>query len=116
VALLSLVGTVVTTQHSADAVIQCVPDPEWVVAYRNKTGPSLPGAKGKILKTSKSVGSLASVDAIETGLDPVDADMPAERLSPSAYERTKKARVERGQYTQYCLDFFQVDFIGYAIE
>jgi hypothetical protein len=40
---------------------------------------------------------LASADAIEAGLDPIDMDMPAERLSPSAYEKTKKTRVERGQ-------------------
>jgi hypothetical protein len=74
-----------------------VPDSEWVVADRSKTGPSLPGAKEKRSKTSKSVDSLTSADAVEAGLDPVDADMPAERLSPSAYERSKKARVERGQ-------------------
>jgi hypothetical protein len=87
----------IATQHSADAVIQSVPDPKWVVADRNKIGPSLPGAKGKRSKTSKSVGSLASTDAIEACLYLVDADMPAERLLPSTYERTKKARVERGQ-------------------
>jgi hypothetical protein len=49
----------VATQHSADAVMQSVPDPEWVVADCSKTRPSLPGTKGKRSKTSKSVGSLA---------------------------------------------------------
>jgi hypothetical protein len=77
--------------------MQSVLDPEWVIADRSKTEPSLPGAKEKRSKTSKSVGALASADAIEAGLDPVDADMPAKRLSPSAYKRTKKARVERCQ-------------------
>jgi hypothetical protein len=87
----------VATQHSADAVMQSVHDPEWIVADRSKIEPSLPSAKGKRSKTSTSVGSLASTDAIEAGLDPVDANMPVERLLPLAYERTKKARVDQGQ-------------------
>jgi hypothetical protein len=87
----------VATQHSVDAVMQTMPNLEWGVAPRSKSGPFLPSAKEKRSKTSKSVDSLTSADAVEAGLDPVDADMPAERLSPSAYERTKKARVERGQ-------------------
>ena len=87
----------VATQHSANAVMQTVPDPKWIVANRSKIGPSFPGAKEKRSKTSKSVDSLASADALEAGLDPIDMDMPTERLSPSAYKRTKKARVERGQ-------------------
>jgi hypothetical protein len=74
-----------------------VHDLEWKGSRCSKSGPSFPGAKGKRSKTSKSVGSSASVNALEAGLDPVDVDMPAERLSPSAYERTKKTRVERGQ-------------------
>jgi hypothetical protein len=57
---------------------------------------SLPGAKRKRPKTSKSVGSAASADALETGLNPVDVDMPAEALLPPAYERLKKARIQRG--------------------
>jgi hypothetical protein len=70
-----------------------VHDLEWKGSRCSKSGPSFPGAKGKRSKTSKSVGSSASANALEAGLDPVDA----ERLSPSAYERTKKTRVERGQ-------------------
>jgi hypothetical protein len=46
------------------------------------------------LKTSKSIGSVASADALDAGLNPVDADMPAEALSPPAHERLKKARVD----------------------
>jgi hypothetical protein len=80
-----------------DAVMQTVPDPEWRGARRSKSGPSFPGAKGKRSKTSKSVGSSANADVLEAGLNLVDVDMPAERLPPSAYRRTKKARVERGQ-------------------
>jgi hypothetical protein len=87
----------VSTQHSADGVMQTFPVPESSAARRSESGPSLPGAKAKRSKTSKSIGSSASTDALEAGLNPVDADMPAKRLSPSAYEKTKKARVERGQ-------------------
>jgi hypothetical protein len=89
--------TFVSTQHSTDAVMQTIPDLESRAARRSKNGASLPGAKDKRSKTSKSVGSSASADALEAGLDLVDADMPAERLSPLAYERSKKARVEQGQ-------------------
>jgi hypothetical protein len=39
---------------------------------------------------------MASGDAFDAGLNPVDADMPAEALSPPAHERLKKARVDRG--------------------
>jgi hypothetical protein len=53
--------------------------------------------RGKDRRLQKYVGSSTSADALEAGLDPIDVDMPAERLSPSAYEMTKKARVERGQ-------------------
>jgi hypothetical protein len=77
--------------------MQTVPAPESRAGRRSKSGPSFPGAKRKISKTSKSIGSSASADALEASLDPIDADMPAERLSPSAYERSKNARVERGQ-------------------
>jgi hypothetical protein len=84
----------VSTQHSADAVIETAGDPKWRVGRRNKSGPSLPGAKDKRLKTSKSVGSATSADALEAGLNPVDADMPVEALSPPAYERSKKAKME----------------------
>jgi hypothetical protein len=86
----------IATQHSADAVMETVGDPEWMGGRRSKTGPSPPGAKEKRLKTSKFVGCRASVDALEAGLNPVDADMPAKALLPPAYERLKKARVERG--------------------
>jgi hypothetical protein len=79
-----------------DAVMQTVGDPESTGARRRKSGPSHPGAKGKRSKTLKSIGSSASAVALEVGLDSVDADMPVETLSPSAYERTKKARMERG--------------------
>jgi hypothetical protein len=77
--------------------MQTVLDPESRAGRRNKSGASFPGAKGKRSKTSKSVGSSASANALEAGLDPVDADMPAEGLSPSAYERSKKSKVEQGQ-------------------
>ena len=87
----------VSTQHSADAIMHTVPDPESRVAHCNKSGAFLPGAKENKSKTSKSVGSSASADALEASLDLVDADMPAERLLPLAYERSKKARVEQGQ-------------------
>ena len=87
----------VATQYSANAVMQSVLDPEWVVIDCSKIGPFLSSAKGKRSKTSKSVGSLASADAIEVGLDLVDADMPAERLLPLVYEKMKKTKMERGQ-------------------
>jgi hypothetical protein len=86
----------VATQHSVNAVMESAGDPEWRGGRRSQIGPSLPGAKGKRLKTSKFVGSAASTDALEASLNPVDADMPTEALSPPAYERLKKARVERG--------------------
>jgi hypothetical protein len=86
----------VSTQHSADANMETASDPEKRGSRCSKTGPSLPGAKGKRSKTSKSAGSTANADALEAGLNPVDADMPAKALSPPAYERQKKARVERG--------------------
>ena len=60
------------------------------------TGPSHPGAKDKRSKTSKCVGSAVNTDALEASLNPVDVDMLAEALSPPAYERLKKAKVERG--------------------
>ena len=87
----------VSTQHFEDAVMQTVPNPKWRDSHRNKSGPFLPSAKEKRSKTSKSIGSLASADALEVGLNPVETDMPADRLSPLVYGRTKKARVERGQ-------------------
>jgi hypothetical protein len=77
--------------------MQTIPDPEFRAGHHSESGPSLPGTKGKRSRTSKSAGSSASANALEAGLDPVDADMPAERLSPSAYEKSKKARVERGR-------------------
>jgi hypothetical protein len=86
----------VATQHSADAVMETAAVPEWRGGRRSQTGSSLPGAKGKRSKTSKSVGSMASADALDASLNPVDADMPAEALSPPAHERLKKARVDRG--------------------
>jgi hypothetical protein len=67
---------------------------EWRGGRRSQTGPSFPGAKGKRSKTVKSVGSAASTDAFEAGLNPIDTDMLAEALSPPAYERLKKTRVE----------------------
>ena len=73
----------VGTQYSADAVMQTAAARDWTL-------------KGKRTKTSRSVGSMASADALDAGLNPVDADMPAETLSPPAHERLKKARVERG--------------------
>jgi hypothetical protein len=87
----------VSTQHSTDAVMQTISGPESSAARRSESVLSLLGTKGKRSKTSKSVGSSASIDALEAGLNPVDADMPVERLSPFAYERSKKAKVERGQ-------------------
>jgi hypothetical protein len=36
----------VSTQHSADAVMQTVPDPESRAALRSKSRPFLPGTKG----------------------------------------------------------------------
>jgi hypothetical protein len=86
----------VGTQHSADAVMETASVPEWRGGRRSQTGPSLPSAKWKRSKISKSVGSVASGDAFDVGLNPVDADMPAEALSPPAHERLKKARVDRG--------------------
>jgi hypothetical protein len=86
----------VATQHSTDAVMETPGVPEWRGARRSQTGPSLLGAKGKRSKTPKSVGSVASANALDVGLNPVDADMPAEVLSPPAHERLKKARVDRG--------------------
>jgi hypothetical protein len=86
----------VGTQHSADAIIETAAVPEWRGGRHSQTGPSLPGAKRKRSKIAKSVGSVASGDAFDVGLNPVDADMPAEALSPPAHERLKKARVDRG--------------------
>jgi hypothetical protein len=86
----------VATQHSADAVMETAGVPEWRGGRHSHIGPSLPSAKEKRLKTSKSVGSVASAVALDAGLNPVDADMPAEALSPPAHERLKKARVDRG--------------------
>jgi hypothetical protein len=70
--------------------------PEWRGGRRSQLRPSLPGAKGKRSKISKYVGSVASGDAFDAGLNLVDADMPAEALSPPAHERLKKARVDQG--------------------
>jgi hypothetical protein len=86
----------VGTQHSTDAVMENVSIPEWSGGRCSQTGPFPPGAKGKRSKIAKSVGSVASGDAFDTGLNPVDADMPAEALLPSAHERLKKARIDRG--------------------
>jgi hypothetical protein len=86
----------VGTQHSADAVIENASVLEWSGGRRSQTGPFPLGAKGKRSKIAKSVGSMASGDAFDAGLNPVDADMPAEALSPPAHERLKKARVDRG--------------------
>jgi hypothetical protein len=86
----------VGTQHSADAVMETAGLPEWRVARHSQIGPSLSGAKGKRSKIAKSVGSVASGDGFDAGLNPVDADMLAEMLSPPAHERLKKARVDRG--------------------
>jgi hypothetical protein len=85
----------VATQHSADAVMETAGVPEWRGGRRSQTGSSLSGTQGKRSKTSKSVGSVASADALDAGLNPVDADMPVEALSPPAHERFKKARVDR---------------------
>ena len=92
--LFSLIGTVSAIQHSTDAVIQTMPDPKSRSARHSKSEPSLLGAKIKKSKTSKAIGSLASVDALEASFNLVDLDMPAERLSPSVYKRMKKARIE----------------------
>jgi hypothetical protein len=86
----------VGTQHSADAVMENASVPEWSGGRRNQTGPFSPSAKEKRSKIAKSVGSVASGDAFDAGLNPVDADMPAKALSPPAHERLKKARVDRG--------------------
>jgi hypothetical protein len=86
----------VATQHSTDAVMETAGVLEWRDGRRSQTGPSLPGAKGRRSKTSKSVGSVASADAFDAGLNPVDADMPAEVLSPPVHERLKRARIDRG--------------------
>jgi hypothetical protein len=86
----------VATQHSADAIMETVDVPQWRVGRRSQTGPSLPGAQRKRSKTSKSVGSVASADALDVGFNPVDADMPTEALSPPAHERLKKARIDQG--------------------
>jgi hypothetical protein len=86
----------VATQHSADAVMETAGVPEWRGGRRSQTRPSHPCAQGKRSKTSKSIGSMASADALDVGLNPIDADMPAEALSPPAHERLKKARVNRG--------------------
>jgi hypothetical protein len=86
----------VATQHSADAVMETAGVPEWRGGRRSQTGPSFPGAKGKRSKIAKSVGSMASGNAFDAGLNPVDADMPAEALSPPAHKRLKKARVDQG--------------------
>jgi hypothetical protein len=86
----------IATQHSADAVMETAGDPEWTGGRHSKSGPSLPGAKGKRSKTSKSVGSPDTANALKAGLNPVDTGMPTKALSPPAYERLKKARVERG--------------------
>jgi hypothetical protein len=73
-----------------------VADPELRGGRHTKSRASLSGTKGKRVQTSKSVGSKASADALEAGLNPVGTDMPAEALSSLADERMKKARVERG--------------------
>jgi hypothetical protein len=86
----------VATQYSVDAVMETAGVPKWRGGRHSQTRPSLPGAQGKRSKTSKSVGSVASADALDAGLNLVDADMPAEALSPPAHERLKKARVDRG--------------------
>jgi hypothetical protein len=86
----------VGTQHSADAVMETAAVPEWRGGRRSQTGPSLPSAKGKRSKISKSIGSVASGDAFDASLNPVDVDMPAEALLPPAHERLKKARIDRG--------------------
>jgi hypothetical protein len=86
----------VATQHSADAVMETAGVSEWRGGRHSQIGPSIPSTQGKRSKTSKSVGSVASADALDAGLNPVDADMPAEALSPPAHERLKKARVDRG--------------------
>ena len=85
----------IATQHSADAIMETADIPEWRGGQHSQTGPSLPGAKKKRSKTSKSVGSMASANALDASLNPIDADMPFEALSPPVHERMKKARVEQ---------------------
>ena len=72
----------------------CVP--EWSGGRCSQTGPSLPGAKEKRLKTLKFFGPMASANALDAGLNPIDTDMPAKALLPPAHEKLKKARVDRG--------------------
>jgi hypothetical protein len=84
----------VGTQHFADAVMENASVLEWRGDRRSQTGPFHPGTKGKRSKIAKSIGSVASGNAFDAGLNPVDADMPAEALSPPAHERLKKARVD----------------------
>jgi hypothetical protein len=86
----------VGTQYSADAVMENASVREWRDSRRSQTGTFHPGAKGRTSKIAKSVGSVASSDAFDAGLNPIDADMPAEALLPPAHERLKKARVDRG--------------------
>jgi hypothetical protein len=64
----------VATQHSADAVMETASVPKWRGGRCSQTGPSLPSTKGKRSKTSKFVGSVASANALDAGLNPVDAD------------------------------------------
>jgi hypothetical protein len=64
----------VGTQHSADAVMENASVPEWSGGRRSQTGPFPPGAKGKRSK----IASVASSDAFDAGLNPIDADMPAD--------------------------------------
>jgi hypothetical protein len=86
----------VATQHSVDAVMETAGVPEWRGGRRSQAGPSFPSTKGRRSKTLKSVGSVASADALDVGLNLVDADMPAKALSLLAHERLKKARVDQG--------------------
>jgi hypothetical protein len=86
----------VRTQHSVDATMETAAVPEWRGGRHSQTGPSLLGAKGKRSKIAKFVDSVASGNAFDAGLNPVDADMPAKALSPPAHERLKKARVDHG--------------------
>jgi hypothetical protein len=67
-----------------------------VVADAVKLGLSLLVQRGKDRRLRNLVGSVASGDAFDASLNPVDADMPAEALSPPAHKRLKKARVDRG--------------------
>ena len=68
--------------------------PEWRGSQHSQTGLSFLGQRGKDQRHQKNVGSVASTDALDAGLNLVDADMPAEALSLSAHERLKK--VDRG--------------------